>query len=195
MMGCSCSASPAVREDAALNDVGAARADVGAVDAGALEADPRIFQPSCELVARPSSPPPAAGQPGWSGCERDEDCMEGRAGRCLQDGPIAGTCTYHECETDADCGEGSICGCAIGPLEQNVCLVDRCTGVCEREACAVSAGCDGELGLIYGANDVACRTPADECASDADCDSQVCTRNPSSVETLPRFECVGVCVR
>ena len=31
MMGCSCSASPAVREDAALNDVGAARADVGAV--------------------------------------------------------------------------------------------------------------------------------------------------------------------
>ena len=32
-------------------------------------------------------------------------------------------------------------------------------------------------------------------ASDADCDSQVCTRNPSSVETLPRFECVGVCVR
>jgi hypothetical protein len=103
-------------------------------------------------------------------CLQDSDCDAAPYGYCWVD--VAQYCRYG-CVTDSDCEADEVCRC--GEL----------TGSCQPAACRTDADCGA--GLLCGSNGsdafcaqgLACQTPEDECAGDADCPSgQTCVRLP-----------------
>ncbi|WP_437774359.1 ferritin-like domain-containing protein [Sorangium sp. So ce1097] len=123
-----------------------------------------------EVIACPSAIPrdKACSDPsGIEGsCTTDADCTDQPHGYCdVSSGidTVPGCYCHYGCTTDADCGEGQICLCG-DPVGQ--CVLAQCTsdGDCGGLLCSsyvLNPGCGG-IGF-------ACQTPADDCASDADC--------------------------
>jgi len=126
-------------------------------------------------------------------CAADSDCLDGVNGRCTLEGPYT-VCTYDECFSDADCPAGSRCACGVQPLDGNMCRRDHCAS-CGADECAISWGCEGHSGGVYGVQSFECYTPDDSCHTDADCASaEFCTRGPDlpSEEVYSSWHCASV---
>lgn len=135
----------------------------------------RIRQAICDTTV---TGPACAGDEQVKHCLTDADCAQKPHGACLHEdlGPsFAGSgtgcsCVY-PCETDADCKWGQACICrglaaAIG--EYSMCA--------ETHGCTTNTDCPtGQCALSVYADhcgsqmDLACRSSADTCATDADC--------------------------
>ncbi|MCB9780703.1 MAG: ferritin-like domain-containing protein [Alphaproteobacteria bacterium] len=140
----------------------------GSVDrTAAATMDPTHELPSC------------AGTEESRSCETDADCTDGANGTCSSgsyyDYEFYGTVTtcgcVYSCSSDADCGSGQVClanGAGGSATTHNTCVTASCTtgADCATDACGVSTyfdGCGWDVQL-------ACRTEADECRADSDCD-------------------------
>jgi len=106
-------------------------------------------------------------------CESDADCVNGPNGRCQETldwgYPTCG-CAY-SCTRDEECGDGEVCACPSGG--QGRCIQASCAqgGECASGLCEISIN-----DQICGSSVVqlACRTSADACDSDADCPNSSC---------------------
>src|SRR5262249_42052214 len=104
-----------------------------------------------------------AGSDSQGACAKDDDCRDGKNGRCMLLGARyrQNTCTYDACFHDAACKEGP-CECES---TGNVCLRGNCKtdsdcgagGSCGRSN---SMSCDG------GEPEYFCRTPKDTCTDE-----------------------------
>jgi hypothetical protein len=118
----------------------------------------------------------SAGEPrpratGAEGCRDDLDCSQFELGYCAEydtcggfaAGGATGSCRSG-CAVDADCGSGFVCLC------------ERSThgGQCVPGDCRVNADCGSGSACAtleaYGQLSFACTSPADECATAANCD-------------------------
>jgi hypothetical protein len=135
---------------------------------------------TCDVTIQQST---CAGTESRLFCHTDADCKDGPHGRCVtgigQIGTYCG-CAY-ACETDDECGAGEVCVCrgtgALGATHS----------VCAKAACKVDADCPGSsCGLSVYNNgcheevSVACRSKADACRSDRDCQGKLGGRGEGS---------------
>lgn len=115
----------------------------------------------------------------YLGCTTDAECTDGPNGRCshfddLWDSGDSGDsgdscgCTY-ACATDADCGVGEAClaGSHDAGHDAPTCVPAACTTAsdCASGSCGVAHWYDG----CSWTSSLQCRTEADTCASDDDC--------------------------
>lgn len=108
-------------------------------------------------------------------CDVDADCTASPYGACLHTEIKGGfgdacTCTY-SCAKDADCDDDELCvgaGVVDGVTRWPSCVPASCSvsDDCPSSECGIEAWHDGCSWNV----DIACRSDADECRSDADCD-------------------------
>lgn len=127
---------------------------------------PEIAQPSCTDPGKE-----------LASCKSDAECTDNIYGKCVQAVGMIGAfcrCEY-ACATDNDCATGESCVCAAqlrGHFQHSACVAADCSSgdQCESGQCDLSLffnGCKQEA--VF-----ACRTGADECASDGDCAGGTC---------------------
>lgn len=143
---------------------GFVRCDDGAVDrVAARDWDPTITGERC------------AGKELERACEVDADCTDSAHGACLTvtyEGGFGDACQCsYSCATDTDCDPGQLCvgpGVTGGVTAWPVCVAASCeTGDdCASGECGIESWDDGCGWSV----DLLCRSDADECRSDADCD-------------------------
>jgi hypothetical protein len=130
---------------------------------GAAKAAPAPLPPRADGTAD------CAGEP--SVCNR----FEYGYCRVIEGSPELSTC-HSGCTVDQDCGPGFLCACGDAQSPTGgVCQPSSCATNADCEpgyACASYSGqCDGGFATPAGLPfDLACQTPQDECASDADCE-------------------------
>jgi hypothetical protein len=188
---------------------------------GKIPKDHRTEGSACPTERPPSMPRGAAdaggadagdvdaGEPTYPGeCLFDEDCTEGKNGRCVKlyyVGPGGGapypgpTCTYDQCVSDADCSDGPCVCSSLG----NLCM----QGNCKTDAdCGPGGYCSPSMlrglssGSFCGVNAQQgwyCHTSKDECVNDADCkgvDAGPWSSPPTCgyVSAEKRWRCVSV---
>jgi hypothetical protein len=107
-----------------------------------------------------------------SACKTDSECTDQEHGKCIQDSGMVGPfcrCEY-ACDGDADCkaGEACVCGDALGAGAHSRCAPAGCMSdaECASGTCGVSRYFNGCFERVV----LACRTAADTCASDRDCE-------------------------
>ena len=136
-------------------------------------------------------------------CERDADCVDGTAGRCLPSRfPCVTVCSYDECSNDDDCADNKPCECrppgaftANQCVTQSNCRIDAdCgpNGFCSPSllgefcACISVDYCKtiGDTSMCTPGpcacgdscgHGYFCHTPADTCLDDSDCVSGRCS--------------------
>lgn len=132
----------------------------------------------------------------YQSCTTDADCTYGRGSvaRCIHDDSVdiggrmvpgaspdtaipegSGCNCAYSCATDADCGDGFAC------VPTGIVTKNEAWSTCVPAACSTDSACEsGECGVASyddgcGYNpSLACRTDADECRSDEDCDEAQC---------------------
>jgi len=114
-------------------------------------------------------------------CASDADCTMKPHGYCVEGGGDAPPGLYCEygCVKDSECGDGQICVCGdpVGQCAQAKCKSDADCGAGLRcQSYDSSNGC----GILA----FACQTPADTCASEADCAGEYCDASAG------KFSCV-----
>lgn len=143
-------------------ETGFVRCSDGAINrAQALGTAPDIPDPRC------------AGDEDVVACTADDDCTARDHGACLSvqaDWGSECACVY-ACERDEDCEDGQIClppGVLPGGGDHSRCVSAACAqdADCESGECGASAFDDG-CGPSWS---VACRSPADTCRVDTECD-------------------------
>lgn len=153
-------------------------ASAGLADAGdpQFDAPPGGERPS---VCSPEIEQPGCTDPGKdaTSCLSDAECSDHAYGKCVQGFGMIGPyckCEY-ACANDNDCPAEERCVCADelrGHSQHSACVPAQCTSgeQCATGVCELSLfydGCRHEAVL-------ACRTVADECASDGDCTGGTC---------------------
>jgi hypothetical protein len=130
----------------------------------------RETAPSC-----PTARDPGHAEPGFSGCKSDDECKDGKNGRCIFTLGGANVCSYDACFVDADCGSAGVCDCRNS--------VQRGANACFKGNCHVDGDCKGGefcspsgvktdpacMGIPFGAFGFFCHTATDTCRDDADC--------------------------
>jgi hypothetical protein len=153
----------------------------------------RVGGETC-LATNPRSRCSDPGTHNASTCSADTDCKDGPNPRCVQDSGQVGEfcqCDY-SCATDADCktGEACVCGEALGGDHHSMCVTARCQqdSDCASGICGLSVHNNG----CFETRILACRTAADTCKRDADCDkTQVCAHDPNtSTWTCQGWTCI-----
>jgi hypothetical protein len=145
---------------------------------------PAFHRPTASACAEPRP----AGMPGpicfsqqvladASDCDADQNCMNGRNGRCncrsVGPGPTTFVveCSYDQCGSDSDC-EGGVCGCRESQVTEGT------HTVCLSGNCRIDSDCDagGYCSPSHAAfcsptswQGYFCHTANDECVSDSDC--------------------------
>ncbi|PCC74341.1 hypothetical protein SAMN02745121_04442 [Nannocystis exedens] len=113
-------------------------------------------------------------------CQVDADCDEGAYGRCVaHDTGFGSSCACdYSCRTDADCRSDEACVCDHAFADDHsrcvpaLCRVDA---DCPEGGCVFSSWFDGCRLESF----LACRSPADTCRRDGDCDvDQTCAYDP-----------------
>lgn len=155
------------RADAGTRPDAAPRPDAGPPDCVLSEpAAHRAAAATCDDVRAPQAPPDFGE---WE-CSRDEDCADGRNGRCTGNGHDGWRCSYDLCFEDGDCESGGVCHCGGGwRTDANVCKPGNCRtdGDCGPGGfCSPTFGDCGDYGGVVG---FYCHTCDDECVDDADC--------------------------
>lgn len=130
----------------------------------------RASATTCDAV----NPRPACVDPGQHAtCTSDTACKDGANPRCIQDsGQIGSFCQCdYSCATDSDCKADEVCVCgeALGGSHHSMCVTALCKqdSDCASGTCGVSVqhnGCSETRVL-------ACRTTADTCTRNADCNA------------------------
>jgi len=141
---------------------------------GTINVPHRAEAMACDDMRAPGSAAEPVGG-GVSDCEADDECQDGRNGRCTQVCGGAGCwnrCTYDQCLDDSECG-GFVCACeGGGQSDHNVCTTK---GNCVTDAdCGENGLCSPSGASQCGDNDVVgyyCRTPEDTCSTDDDCEN------------------------
>lgn len=126
----------------------------------------------CQPPASSSSEAPAPGggvaPPEPQYCD-GQDCSTLRYGYC-ESGAEAASCRSG-CVEDADCGDGFVCSCTSGNSPTG--------GECVASDCKTDAECGDALCASVrepcGSPRFACLRDSDECRSDSDCQSGICT--------------------
>ena len=128
--------------------------------------------------AAPSSCPttrdPGHAEPGFTGCKTDDECKDGKNGRCIATLGAGNTCSYDACFADADCGSAGVCDCRNSTQRgANVCFKGNChtDGDCKGDFCSPSGTTTDPscMGIPFGAFGFFCHTAADECRDDGEC--------------------------
>jgi hypothetical protein len=165
------------------SDAGDASIDEGPiVDQGTSPRVPRLHRaaPDACSMNRPAGNAVEATDAG-DACRADSDCRDGINGRCFavggpRDAAVRNVCSYDQCLSDDDCS-GRACGCresafrvgAPSSLDENRCF----GGDCRVDAdCGQQGYCSPSTSLCgtsWGAYELRCHTPGDECVDDADC--------------------------
>jgi hypothetical protein len=137
--------------------------------------DGAVNRASAEPVGSWAFEPACAGDETFRDCTTDADCTAAPNGHCtsgtgIDTGETYCACTYG-CETDADCADGSVC------LPPGVVDTGFTWPTCQPASCVTNADCDsGECGVSSYDNgcgftvQLSCRSEADACRTDADCD-------------------------
>jgi hypothetical protein len=104
-------------------------------------------------------------------CARDQDCTEGKYGRCMEAWSRC-ECLY-DCVTDADCApdEACLCGSKLVGMDEPQVLQTQCYSA----HCRGDDDCPGDFRCLVSGHvcfttwGLRCQTPDDECATTADC--------------------------
>jgi hypothetical protein len=97
-------------------------------------------------------------------CITNEDCTRGASPRCQGEVHYS-FCLYGTCRSDADCAADERCECPTGGQDP-VCILLGCD---RDQDCPASQTCRVDQSYVGAANRRHCSTPADSCASKADC--------------------------
>lgn len=141
----------------------------------------------------PDPPMPLAGD----ACTTHADCTDGLYGSCERPNYTTvypAVCMY-ACGSDDDCGDTEICQPPLsswfGAMDHGVCIRAYCTDAhdCDSWECGYKRNAvDCGSGLPPGPTLMTCRSAADECRVDDDCDI---IRWPSSSSSSRHDVCVG----
>jgi hypothetical protein len=151
-----------------------------APDGATTGADATGTPPRTPLVHRasptacPTTRDPGHPEASFPGCKSDDECKDGKNGRCIATLGAGNTCSYDACFVDADCGSAGVCDCRNS--------VQRGANTCFKGNCRTDADCKGDfcspsgvttdpscLGIPFGAFGFFCHTAADACRDDKDC--------------------------
>jgi hypothetical protein len=104
-------------------------------------------------------------------CATDQDCTEGKYGRCLEDMWGGCDCVY-DCVTDADCAADEACLCGSKLLGMDLPRVFQTQ--CYSAGCRNDDDCPGDFRCMVDSEcgwnlKLRCQTPNDECVTTADC--------------------------
>jgi hypothetical protein len=186
---------PDAGNDAGGTDGGvdAGMPDAGMHDAGCDDPPPpadRAMATAC-TSCRPTGPDPG---PGFGdGCEAHSECTAGMNGRCVL-AMIGSLCDYDECFVDSDCEANEVCSCDGSYYGGNHCV----PGNCRVNADCMSGLCSPSYGCLSGGPPEGwyCKTAADECADDADCNDPMTAGGRCAYDTTRMsWRCeYGICV-
>src|SRR5258706_8817371 len=144
-------------------------------DASVIGRVPQNHRPSSK--ACPTDRPPGFVDPvctmsgGLDQCKTDQDCTNGRNGRCYTNSGgarcLGNACSYDACFGDSDCQGNVPCECRAGEAHgANICV----TGSnCRVDADCGQAGFCSRSGVSNCSFAYFCHAPSDECVDDADC--------------------------
>lgn len=154
------------------------------------------------VTVAPPAPGTCAGDEDDRYCETDADCTERPHGRCLSatyrveppqpDLPLTiSQCgCFYGCTNDDDCGAGRACipGGIVPTQPMAFCAFATCrtNDDCESGECGLSVFHDG---CGYRTS-LGCRTPGDECRTDADCDAVSCRHLSETGWTCQGMDCM-----
>ncbi|WP_434426699.1 ferritin-like domain-containing protein [Nannocystis pusilla] len=127
-------------------------------------------------------------------CHKDADCDDGAYGRCVAHnlgfGPSC-VCDY-SCSTDADCRSDEACVCDHAFADDHsrcVPALCRTDDDCPEGSCGFSSWFDGCRLESF----LACRSPADTCLRDGDCETgQDCAYDPDAGHWRCRSEACAI---
>jgi hypothetical protein len=122
-------------------------------------------------------------------CTSDADCNSGANGKCIHgeasfDSVVTWCDCAYSCASDDECSQGSVClptsvtGQPDWPfcLGASGCKTNSDCGECGE--CGIGAFDEGDCGFSYT---LQCRTPADQCTSDAQCPGGSCVPHATGV--------------
>jgi hypothetical protein len=102
-------------------------------------------------------------------CATDDDCKNGKNGRCTGGGHALQSCSYDVCMSDTDCKVKEACLC--DSHQGNACVSANCRSDadCNGHGCSLTRS--ESCGSMGGPVGLYCHTSSDECTDDADCKS------------------------
>jgi hypothetical protein len=173
----------------------------GPSDASLMGRVPQNHRPSSK--ACPIDRPPGFVDPvcsmsgGIDQCKTDQDCTNGKNGRCYTNSGgarcLGNTCSYDGCFGDGDCQGNVPCECRASEAHgANICVGNS---NCRVDADCGPGGFCSRSGVSNCSFGYFCHTPSDECVDDADCKnaagfSPVCAYD----RMLAHWRCLNPCL-